>query len=173
MSSTQDKYSMGCESIHCWTFEGYMMVSRVPYSAGTKVQLGQQPSLFIKIANFNSPETVYQVDSDATASVRNMEPAYESVPTNNMNLMNQINQAWYRSKDGTWVPMFIIRQRTWQRESGRHPTLLVGNGVLGGSFFLAGSQHGCHSLSLSRAIWRWQRFVEVMSWVQHGRWPAY
>ncbi len=38
-----------------------------------------------------------------------------------------VNQVWYRSQDGTSVPMFLVHKRTLKKD-GKNPTLLIGYG---------------------------------------------
>ena len=83
------------------------------------------PELFYSFASFLAPSTVYRCDLRAGASSPFRPPrvpfdasAYET------------RQVFYKSKDGTRVPMFVTAAKTLKRD-GTNPTFLTGYGGYG------------------------------------------
>lgn len=81
-----------------------------------------QSDFFYGFATFLTPLETYRYDPDKKRSVpyRSVE-----VPIDPANYT--VNQEWYQSKDGTEVPMFIVRGKGVKKD-GKNPTLLYGYG---------------------------------------------
>ncbi len=79
--------------------------------------------VFFKFSSFTTPDTVYQIDlathgTDLWGKVEapGIDPANYDV-----------KQVWFKSKDGTSVPMFIFHKKGVALD-GKNPTLLTGYG---------------------------------------------
>ena len=78
------------------------------------------PETFFAFTSFNRPTTVYRYD------VKSGEESVWAAPKVPFNPEDySVEQRFYRSKDGTRVPMFIVRKRS---VTGPAPTLLYGYG---------------------------------------------
>ena len=78
--------------------------------------------VFLRYTSFNSPDAVLRYD------VRESAPAvwaWMAAPVDSGAL--EVRQVWYRSKDGTRVPMFVMAKKGTARDGAR-PTLLYGYG---------------------------------------------
>jgi prolyl oligopeptidase len=78
------------------------------------------PETFFSFASFNRPSTVYRYDAASGQSSVWAEPRLTFDPET-----ISIEQRFYASKDGTRVPMFIVRKKG---STGPAPTLLYGYG---------------------------------------------
>ena len=83
------------------------------------------PELFYSFSSYLAPTTVYRYDTRKGANVPFRPPraTFGAGPY-------ETRQVFYRSKDGTRVPMFIIAKRS-VRLDNRNPTLLTGYGGYG------------------------------------------
>jgi len=73
-------------------------------------------------ASYDTPGTVFRLDMRTGRSTVFQRPAVR------MNLSeHEVKQVFYRSKDGTRVPMFVVHRKGLRRD-GTHPTLLTGYG---------------------------------------------
>ena len=81
------------------------------------------PETFYSFASFNRPSSVYRLDL-ATGETRPFaEPVLGFDPHSYL-----IEQRFFRSKDGTRVPMFVVRKREIAAAGKAVPTLLYGYG---------------------------------------------
>jgi prolyl oligopeptidase len=76
---------------------------------------------FYSFASFNRPATVYRYDVRTGRSSVFAQPTLAFDPAN-----YEVRQVWYASKDGTRVPMFLMRRR--DLAAGPRPTLLYAYG---------------------------------------------
>jgi prolyl oligopeptidase len=81
------------------------------------------PVAFYRFASFNVPSTLYAYD---VATARSSVFFRANAPGVNSEDFT-VEQAWYTSKDGARVPMFIAYKKGLQR-NGRNPTILSGYG---------------------------------------------
>jgi prolyl oligopeptidase len=83
------------------------------------------PELFYSFSSYLSPTTAYRYDLRTGTSVPIRPPrvSFDAGPY-------ETRQVFYRSKDGTRVPMFITAKKAL-RLDGTHPTLLTGYGGYG------------------------------------------
>jgi prolyl oligopeptidase len=72
--------------------------------------------------SFNEPPTFYTVDLSSGGSNLWMRPDIPAEPSR-----IEVNQVFYRSKDGTRVPMFLVHKKGLERD-GNNPTMLYGYG---------------------------------------------
>jgi prolyl oligopeptidase len=77
---------------------------------------------FYAFESFTTAPTVYRYDVAAGRS-----EVWEQVKADVDPRRFEVSQVWYRSKDGTEVPMFVVARAGLQK-SGRNPTLLHGYG---------------------------------------------
>lgn len=77
---------------------------------------------FFSFSSFNTPATTYRYDVE-----KGTQDVWwrSSAPINSEAL--QVKQVWYKSRDATKVPMFLVHDRNI-RLNGAHPTLLTGYG---------------------------------------------
>ena len=79
-------------------------------------------SVFYSFSSYNYPATIfnYDIKSQKTTLFRKPELVFE--PTN-----YEVEQVFYKSKDGTKVPMFLVHKKGLKKD-GNNPTLLYGYG---------------------------------------------
>lgn len=77
---------------------------------------------FYAFTSFTTPTTIYRYDVTKGESSIFRQPKVDFVPTN-----FEVKQVFYKSKDGTKVPMFIIHKKGLKLD-GTNPTLLYGYG---------------------------------------------
>jgi len=78
------------------------------------------PETFFSFASFNRPTTVYRYDASTGQAIEWAVPKLTFDPNT-----ISVEQRFYTSKDGTRVPMFIVRKKS---STGPAPTLLYGYG---------------------------------------------
>jgi prolyl oligopeptidase len=96
--------------------------------------------LFFGFQSFTVPPSIYRYDlksGSSTLWARVDAPSIDSAAYD-------VRQEWYRSKDGTKVPMFVVCKKGLVRD-GKNPTLLTGYGGFDISY----------SPSFSRAAYLW------------------
>jgi prolyl oligopeptidase len=79
--------------------------------------------IFYEFESFTFPRSIYRYDLETRATTlwaKVDAPAIDSAAY-------EVQQEWYRSKDGTRVPMFLVHKKGLKRE-GDNPTLLTGYG---------------------------------------------
>ena len=81
------------------------------------------PETFYSFSSFNQPGAIYRFDSDTGQSTVFAQPKLTFNPED-----YQVEQQFYSSKDGTRVPMFIVRKKSVVAEGKPVPTLLYGYG---------------------------------------------
>ncbi|GLB33294.1 putative prolyl oligopeptidase [Lyophyllum shimeji] len=85
-----------------------------------------QPHLFVTMTGFNTPGTVAHYNFTAPEGQR--WSIYRTVKVNGLNPEDfESQQVWYESKDGTKVPMFIVRHKSTKFD-GTAPALQYGYG---------------------------------------------
>jgi len=94
---------------------------------------------FYSFSSFTTPPTIYRYDFDRDESVVFRQPHVDFNPAN-----YETHQIFYRSKDGTQVPMFVTYKKGLLLD-GTNPTLLYGYGGFGISL--------TPSFSISRLVW--------------------
>jgi prolyl oligopeptidase len=77
---------------------------------------------FYSFSSFTRPNTIYKLDIATMKSTIFQAPKVDFNPDN-----YETKQVWYKSKDGTKVPMFITMKKGMKR-TGKNPTLLYGYG---------------------------------------------
>ncbi len=80
------------------------------------------PETFFSYSSFNSPPTIYRLDTSTGARSVFRHSQVDFDPQDYV-----VSQVFYTSRDGTRVPMFITHRRNLERD-GSHPTLLYGYG---------------------------------------------
>jgi prolyl oligopeptidase len=78
---------------------------------------------FYNFTSFNQPSAVYRLDLATGESAHFAEPELTFKPAD-----YDVDQRFYRSKDGTMVPMFIVRKKSIAAAKQAVPTLLYGYG---------------------------------------------
>jgi prolyl oligopeptidase len=78
------------------------------------------PETFFSFASYNRPTTIYRYDAKSGAATEWAAPKLTFDPNS-----ISVEQRFYTSKDGTRVPMFIVRKKG---STGPAPTLLYGYG---------------------------------------------
>lgn len=81
------------------------------------------PETFYSFASFNRPSSVYRLNLASGESMPFAEPELSFDPDEFL-----IEQRFFKSKDGTRVPMFVVRRRDLARAGEPLPTLLYGYG---------------------------------------------
>ncbi len=81
------------------------------------------PETFYAFTSFNQPQTIYRMDLATGESAAFASPALTFRPGD-----YAVDQRFYTSKDGTRVPMFIVRKKSIAAAHQPVPTLLYGYG---------------------------------------------
>ena len=81
------------------------------------------PETFYSFTSFNQPATIYRMNIATGETSPFAEPALVFDPSEYL-----VEQRFYASKDGTRVPMFIVRKKAIAAEARAVPTLLYGYG---------------------------------------------
>lgn len=81
------------------------------------------PETFYSFASFNQPGAIYRFDSDTGVSAVFAQPKLTFNPDD-----FAVEQRFYASKDGTEVPMLIVRKKSLVNAGKPAPTLLYGYG---------------------------------------------
>ena len=81
------------------------------------------PETFYSFSSFNQPGAIYRFDSNTGVSTVFAQPKLGFNPAD-----YAVEQRFYASKDGTKVPMFIVRKKSLVAEGKPAPTLLYGYG---------------------------------------------
>ncbi|RMH03642.1 MAG: S9 family peptidase [Planctomycetota bacterium] len=83
---------------------------------------GRHGDAFFAFSSFTYPGTVFRLDLADGSTEVHFAPEVGFDPAD-----FQVEQVWYPSKDGTRVPMFLVRRRGLE-PNGRRPVLLYGYG---------------------------------------------
>ncbi|WP_344707683.1 prolyl oligopeptidase family serine peptidase [Sphingomonas swuensis] len=110
------------------------------------------PETFFAFTSFNRPTTVYRYDVKANASTAWFEPKLLFNPDD-----FAVEQRFFASKDGTRVPMFIVRKKGL---TGPAPTLLYAYGGFNASM--------TPSFSATRLAWLEQGGTYVLANIRGG-----
>ncbi|ERN42257.1 serine protease of the peptidase family S9A [Rubidibacter lacunae KORDI 51-2] len=94
---------------------------------------------FYTFSSFTTPPTVYRYDFKTATSTQFRKPKVGFNPAN-----YETRQVFYRSKDGTQVPMFVVHKKGLLLD-GNNPTLLYGYGGFNVSL--------TPSFAISRLVW--------------------
>ncbi len=81
------------------------------------------PETFYSFSSFNQPGAIYRFDSNTGVSTVFAQPKLAFNPAD-----YAVEQRFYASKDGTKIPMFIVRKKSLVAEGKAAPTLLYGYG---------------------------------------------
>lgn len=81
------------------------------------------PETFYSFTSFNRPASIFRMNLDTGASEPFAEPAMDFDPA-----QIAVEQRFYVSKDGTRVPMFLVRRKDVAQAGKPVPTLLYGYG---------------------------------------------
>ncbi len=80
---------------------------------------------FLTFSSFNTPYTVYRIDLKTGERVLWDKPDVPVDPS-----IVDVKQVWFKSKDGTRVPMFVVHKKGLKLD-GANPTILAGYGGFG------------------------------------------
>jgi prolyl oligopeptidase len=81
------------------------------------------PETFFSFTSFNQPSTIYRFDTNTAASTPFATPKLTFNPAD-----YRVEQRFYSSRDGTRVPMFLVRKKIIAAANRPVPTLLYGYG---------------------------------------------
>jgi prolyl oligopeptidase len=79
-------------------------------------------NVFYSFSSYNYPATIFNYDIKSKKSTLFRKPELAFEPTN-----YEVEQVFYKSKDGTRVPMFLVHRKGLKKD-GNNPTLLYGYG---------------------------------------------
>ena len=114
----------------------------------------ENTTTFYTVTSFTTPSTIYMYDIDKNKSTLYKAP---SIQINENDYITE--QVFYESKDGTKVPMFIVRKKDILMD-GNNPTLLYGYGGFNISY--------TPSFSVSRLAWLEQGGVFALANIRGG-----
>ncbi|KAF8075884.1 prolyl oligopeptidase [Lyophyllum atratum] len=116
------------DEIYLYSKTGSQITRLAPEFVGAASLSGRQKQsqLFVTMTGFNTPGTVARYDFTAPEEQR--WSIFRSVKVNGLNPDDfESKQVWYESKDGTRVPMFIVRHKSTKFD-GTAPALQYGYG---------------------------------------------
>ena len=99
-----------------------LSLSDIGTASGFRGEPGD-PETFYSFTSFNRPATVFRMDIASGETEPFAEPALTFDPKE-----YAVDQRFYRSKDGTRVPMFVVRKKSVAATNQPVPTLLYGYG---------------------------------------------
>ncbi|CAB3386366.1 Hypothetical predicted protein [Cloeon dipterum] len=104
------------------------LITQLPLDVGTVTGVSghkKHPELFFQFSSFLTPGVIYMCDLSKPV----IEPVpYRVVEVKDFNpALYETEQVFYSSKDGTKVPMFIVRKKDFKKD-GNSPCLLYGYG---------------------------------------------
>ena len=123
-------------------------------TAGGFAGESEDPETFYAFTSFNVPTSVYRYDARTGQTSVFAQPQVAFKPDD-----FTVSQRFYRSKDGTRVPMFIVHRKDLDM-SKRHPTLLYGYGGFNASML--------PGFSAARLAWIEQGGVFAMANIRGG-----
>ncbi len=82
----------------------------------------EEDTAFYSFTSFTRPTTIYKLDMKTLESTVFKAPKIDFNPD-----LYETNQVWYKSKDGTEIPMFVTHKKGLKMD-GKRPTLLYGYG---------------------------------------------
>ncbi|MBV8686916.1 MAG: S9 family peptidase [Alphaproteobacteria bacterium] len=100
---------------------GKVTLPGIGSAAGFKGDRGD-PETFFTFTSFNYPTTVYRYDAATGQATPWAQPRVAFSPAD-----FKVEQRFYRSKDGTRIPLFLVYRKDLDLRR-RHPTLLYGYG---------------------------------------------
>jgi prolyl oligopeptidase len=112
------------------------------------------PETFYAFTSFNVPTSVYRYDARTGETSAFAQPQVAFSPED-----YKVSQRFYRSKDGTRVPIFIVHRKDLDM-SKRHPTLLYGYGGFNASML--------PGFSAARMAWMEQGGVFALANIRGG-----
>jgi prolyl oligopeptidase len=108
------------------TLEGkptsHIELSAIGTASGFNGQPGD-PETFYAFTSFNQPSAIYRYDTNTGQSTLFAQPKLTFDPNNYV-----IEQRFYASKDGTKIPLFLVRRKDVALANRPVPTLLYGYG---------------------------------------------
>ena len=131
-------------------------MSNYPASARRAVSAASVPTRkpSIHFSSFNTPPTIYRYDMKTGKSELFRKADVKFNPAD-----YEIKQVFYKSKDGTRVPMFIVHKKGIKLD-GNNPTLLYGYGGFNASM--------TPGFSVSRLVWMENGGVYAMANLRGG-----
>ncbi|KAF4618878.1 hypothetical protein D9613_009989 [Agrocybe pediades] len=116
------------DEIYIFSREGKQLTRLAEDFVGAATISGRekQPWFFVTLSGFTTPGTLYRYDFTAPEEQRwNL---YATVQPNGLNNEDfEARQVWYESRDGTKVPMFIVRHKSTKFD-GTAPAIQYGYG---------------------------------------------
>jgi len=131
--------------------DGLVKLPGIGTASGFGGELGSDETFFT-FTSFNTPATVYRYDVKTGKATPWATPKVDFNPADYV-----VEQKFFASKDGTRVPLFIVRKKT---TTGPAPTLLWGYGGFNISY--------TPSFSASRLAWLEQGGVFVLANIRGG-----
>lgn len=100
------------------------VVQKLPAVGVASFPSGEKSSTeaYYQFSSFTSPPQIYKLE---VGSLQSSVWAEVKIPVDTSNYVSE--QAWYPSKDGTQIPMFLVHRKDVVA-GGKHPTLLYGYG---------------------------------------------
>nr|ACQ65797.1 prolyl oligopeptidase [Conocybe apala] len=117
------------DEVHLYTLEGKPVRRLAEDFVGACTISGKekQPWFFVTMSGFTSPSTVGRYNFQIPEE-ENRWSIFRAAKIKNLNPNDfEASQVWYKSKDGTNVPMFIVRHKSTQFD-GTAPALQYGYG---------------------------------------------
>ena len=102
--------------------KGEIVLNGIGSAGGFTGQPGNSET-FYSFSSFNSPTAIYRLDLDTNETTKFAQPELKFNPDD-----YAVEQKFYASKDGTQVPMFIVRKKSIADAGEAVPTLLYGYG---------------------------------------------
>ena len=104
------------------TPQGQITLNGIGRAGGFTGQPGNSET-FYYFTSFNRPTSIYRLDLDTNKTSKFAEPELKFDPD-----VYAVEQKFYDSKDGTKVPMFVVRKKSIAEAGEAVPTILYGYG---------------------------------------------
>ncbi|KIJ20885.1 hypothetical protein PAXINDRAFT_165716 [Paxillus involutus ATCC 200175] len=121
------------DEVYLYSMTGKQITRIAPSFVGAAEVYGRRtlPAFFVSMTGFSNPGIIGRFDVDRFDSTSSLDSAWSIYRTTRITGLKaeefDAEQVWYESKDGTRVPMFLVRHTSTKRD-GTAPAIQYGYG---------------------------------------------
>ncbi|KIK99823.1 hypothetical protein PAXRUDRAFT_30278 [Paxillus rubicundulus Ve08.2h10] len=121
------------DEVYLYSMAGEQITRIAPSFVGAAELYGRRtlPAFFVSMTGFSNPGIIGRFDVDRFESTSTLDSAWSIYRTTHITGLKaeefDAEQVWYESKDGTRVPMFLVRHTSTKRD-GTAPAIQYGYG---------------------------------------------
>lgn len=121
------------DEVYLYSMTGKQITRLAPSFVGAAEVYGRRtlPAFFVSMTGFSNPGIIGRFDVDRFDSTSSLDSAWSIYRTTRITGLKaeefDAEQVWYESKDGTRVPMFLVRHTSTKRD-GTAPAIQYGYG---------------------------------------------